>query len=506
MAKELFHFIGGERVKGTSGRFGDVYWPMTGEVAARVPLAAPAEVRAAIENAMAAQPAWAATNPQRRARVFLKFLQLVERDNDKLAEVLAKEHGKTIPDAKGDIQRGVEVAEFAVGIPHLLKGEYTEGAGPGIDIYSVRQPLGVVAGITPFNFPAMIPMWKFAPCRSPAATPSSSSPPSAIRLGADVARRTDARGGPAGRHSQRRQRRQGGGRRAVATIRMIQAVGFVGSTPIAEYVYSTRDRHRETRAVPSAAPRTTCSSCPTPTSTRLPTRSSAPATARPASAAWRSRWRSPLASRPPTRWSTEAHSARSNPSRWAPRPTTRGRLTGPLVTAAHAGQGIGLRRGAASKEGADLAVDGRDFTMQGYEPTATSWAAACSTTSAPDMRIYKEEIFGPGALGGARRRLRGGDRRCQCSTNIGNGVAIFTARRRHGTRLLCAYRHRHGRCQRADPGAARLLTPSAAGSGPASATSTSTGRIRSSSTRAPRRSPRAGRAAFAKAPSSLSRR
>ena len=122
MADELYHFIGGNRVKGTSGRFSDVYWPMTGDVAARVPLANPSEMRAAIENAKAAQPAWAATNPQRRARVFMKFLALVERDNDKLAEVLAKEHGKTIPDAKGDIQRGVEVAEFVVGIPHLLEG------------------------------------------------------------------------------------------------------------------------------------------------------------------------------------------------------------------------------------------------------------------------------------------------------------------------------------------------------------------------------------------------
>ena len=161
--KELTHFIGGKHVKGTSGRFTDGFQPMTGEVISQVPLASKAEVRAAIENAMAAQPAWAATNPQRRARVMMKFLQLIERDNDKLADALAREHGKTVADAKGDIQRGVEVVEFAAGIPHLMKGEYTEGAGPGIDIYSIRQPLGVVAGITPFNFPAMIPMWKFAP-------------------------------------------------------------------------------------------------------------------------------------------------------------------------------------------------------------------------------------------------------------------------------------------------------------------------------------------------------
>ena len=161
--RNIGHFIGGKEVAGTSGRTADVYQPMTGEVIAKVALASKAELRAAVENAAAAQPAWAATNPQRRGRVMMKFLDLVARDMDALADLLAREHGKTIPDAKGDIQRGVEVAEFSCGIPHLMKGEYTEGAGPNIDIYSMRQPLGVVAGITPFNFPAMIPMWKMCP-------------------------------------------------------------------------------------------------------------------------------------------------------------------------------------------------------------------------------------------------------------------------------------------------------------------------------------------------------
>src|SRR5437667_319401 len=161
--RSIGHFIGGKEVKGTSGRTADVFEPMTGDVQAKVALASKAEVRAAVENARDAQVEWANTNPQRRARVMMKFLELAQRDYDKLAELLAREHGKTVPDAKGDIQRGLEVVEFACGIPHLMKGEYTEGAGPGIDIYSMRQPLGVVAGITPFNFPAMIPMWKFAP-------------------------------------------------------------------------------------------------------------------------------------------------------------------------------------------------------------------------------------------------------------------------------------------------------------------------------------------------------
>src|SRR5471032_1785207 len=161
--REIGHFIGGKRVKGASGRQGDVFNPNTGEVQAKVALASKAEVAQAIANAEAAFPAWAATNPQRRARVMFKFLELVAREYDDLARLLSSEHGKTFPDSKGDIQRGLEVVEFACGIPHLMKGEYSESAGPGIDLFSVRQPLGVVAGITPFNFPAMIPMWKFAP-------------------------------------------------------------------------------------------------------------------------------------------------------------------------------------------------------------------------------------------------------------------------------------------------------------------------------------------------------
>src|SRR5271167_3212927 len=159
--REIGHFIGGQEVKGASGRFGDVFNPNTGEVQAKVALAAKSEVAAAVANAQSAFPGWAATNPQRRARVMFKFLELIQDEYDDLARLLSSEHGKTFADAKGDIQRGLEVAEFACGIPHLLKGEYSDGAGPGIDLFSIRQPLGVVAGITPFNFPVMVPMWMY---------------------------------------------------------------------------------------------------------------------------------------------------------------------------------------------------------------------------------------------------------------------------------------------------------------------------------------------------------
>src|SRR3978361_1537023 len=234
--RTIGHFIGGREVKGTSGRFADVFEPMTGDVQARVALASKAELRAAVENSMAAQREWGATNPQRRARVMMKFLELAQRDYDKLADLLAREHGKTVPDARGDIQRGLEVVEFACGIPHLMKGEYTEGAGPGIDIYSMRQPLGVVAGITPFNFPAMIPMWKFAPAiacgNAFILKPSERDPGVPMRL----AELMMEAGLPAGILNV-----VNGDKAAVDALLDdpdVKAIGFVGSTPIAEYIYA----------------------------------------------------------------------------------------------------------------------------------------------------------------------------------------------------------------------------------------------------------------------------
>lgn len=237
MVRELTHFIGGQQVPGTSGRFGDVYDPNRGEVQARVPLASKSEVEQVIANAEAAQPAWAATNPQRRARVLMKFLTLVNDEMDSLAALLSSEHGKTIADAKGDIQRGLEVIEFAVGIPHLLKGEYTESAGTGIDVYSMRQPLGVVAGITPFNFPAMIPLWKAGPAlacgNAFVLKPSERDPSVPLRL----AELFLEAGLPEGVFNV-----VNGDKEAVDTILhdpRIKAVGFVGSTPIAQYIYET---------------------------------------------------------------------------------------------------------------------------------------------------------------------------------------------------------------------------------------------------------------------------
>ncbi len=235
--KEIGHYIDGKHVAGKSGRFADVFNPATGEVQARVALATESELAAAVASAKAAQPGWAATNPQRRARVFMKFVDLLNQNMDEIAEMLSREHGKTIEDAKGDIVRGLEVCEFVIGIPHLQKGEFTEGAGPGIDMYSMRQPVGIGAGITPFNFPAMIPMWMFAPAIATGNAfilkPSERDPSVPLRL----AELMIEAGLPVGILNV-----VNGDKAAVDAILTnpdISAVSFVGSTPIARYVYGT---------------------------------------------------------------------------------------------------------------------------------------------------------------------------------------------------------------------------------------------------------------------------
>lgn len=237
MTTQIPHFVDGRRVEGQSGRTADVLNPSTGEVQAQVPMASTAEVDAAVEIAVAAQREWAAWNPQRRARVMMKFVALVNENANELAELLSIEHGKTVADSLGDIQRGVEVIEFAIGIPHLLKGEYTEGAGGGIDVYSLRQPLGVVAGITPFNFPAMIPLWKAGPALACGNAfilkPSERDPSVPVRLAELFLEAGLPKGVFQVVH---------GDKEAVDAILNhpdIKAVGFVGSSDIAQYIYST---------------------------------------------------------------------------------------------------------------------------------------------------------------------------------------------------------------------------------------------------------------------------
>ena len=239
--RTLEHFIGGQSVTGTSGKFGEVFDPNKGVVQARVPLASLEELDRAVANAAVAQKEWAQVNPQRRARVMFEFKRLLEVHMDELAHLLSSEHGKVISDAKGDIQRGLEVIEFACGIPHLLKGEYTQGAGPGIDVYSARQALGVVAGITPFNFPAMIPMWMFGPAiacgNAFILKPSERDPSVPVRL----AELMIEAGLPPGVLNVVH-----GDKDTVEAILKhptIKAVSFVGSSDIAQSVYALGAQH-----------------------------------------------------------------------------------------------------------------------------------------------------------------------------------------------------------------------------------------------------------------------
>ena len=237
----IAHFIGGERYEGQSGRFGDVYNPALGAVVAKVPLASVDEVNAAVANARRAFPAWSETSPLKRARVMFKFKDLLEQNQRKLAEIISEEHGKVVSDAMGEVTRGLEVVEFACGIPQLLKGEFTEQVGTGIDAHTIRQPLGVVAGITPFNFPAMVPMWMFPvaiACGNCFVLKPSERDPSAAMFIADLLKQA---GLPDGVFNVLH-----GDKLAVDTLLThpdIAAVSFVGSTPIAQYIYETGARH-----------------------------------------------------------------------------------------------------------------------------------------------------------------------------------------------------------------------------------------------------------------------
>ncbi len=416
--REIGHFIGGKRVAGTSGRFADVYNPSTGQVQAKVALATPEELRAAVENAKAAQPKWGATNPQRRARVLMKFLELLHKEYDSLAELLASEHGKTVPDAKGDIQRGLEVVEFAIGIPHLLKGEYSDNAGTGIDVYSMRQPLGVVAGITPFNFPAMIPLWKLAPAiacgNAMILKPSERDPSVPLR----IAELFIEAGLPPGILNV-----INGDKVAVDSILDdpdIKAVGFVGSTPIAQYIYA--------RATASGK-RCQCFGGAKNHAIILPDADMDQAVDGLIGAAYGSAGERCMAlsvAVPVGKDTAERLMAKLIPrvENLKIGPSTDGSADyGPLVTREAVNRVSGyIDSGVA--EGAKLAVDGRGFKLQGYEDGFFIGGTLFDNVT-PEMKIYKEEIFGP-VLSVVRTEHYEDAIKLINDHEMGNGVAIFT--------------------------------------------------------------------------------
>ena len=416
--REIGHFIGGKRVPGTSGRHGDVYDPNTGEVQARVAFAKHSEVEHAVAVAEAAHPAWAATNPQRRARVMFKLLELIQREHDELAKLLSSEHGKTVPDARGDIQRGLEVVEFACGIPHLLKGEFTEAAGTGIDLYSMHQPLGVVAGITPFNFPAMIPLWKAAPAiacgNAFVLKPSERDPSVPMR----IAELFMEAGLPAGIFNV-----VNGDKEAVDTLlndRRVMAIGFVGSSLIAEYIYSTGCANgkriqcfggakNHMIVMPDADMDQTVDALIGAGYGSAGERCMAVSVAVPVGEKTADALMKKLVPR--------VENLKIGPS------SDPNADYGPLVTKAALNR-VKDYVDVGVKEGAKLVVDGRGFKMQGYE--SGFFMGGCLFDHVkPDMRIYKEEIFGP-VLSVVRAHDYEEAVRLPSDHEYGNGVAIFT--------------------------------------------------------------------------------
>ncbi len=417
--EEISHFVDGKRVNGAAGRFADVYNPATGEVIARVPLASAEELDKAVKGAKKAQPSWAATNPQRRARVMMKFVSLLNRDMDRLAEALSKEHGKTLPDARGDIQRGLEVAEFCIGAPHFLKGEFTDSAGPGIDMYSMRQPVGVVAGITPFNFPAMIPMWKFCPAIAAGNAfilkPSERDPSVTVML----AELLQEAGLPDGILQVVH-----GDKAAVDAILDhgdIGAVGFVGSTPIAEYIYARASKNgkrvqcfggakNHMIVMPDADMEQASDALVGSGYGAAGERCMAVSVAVPVGDATADALREKLV--------PKVESLKVGPY------TADGDIDyGPLITGDAKERVLGLVQ-SGIEAGAELVVDGRGFSLQGYENGFFVGPHLFDRVT-KDMDIYRTEIFGP-VLSTVRADSYDAALELAMENEFGNGTAIFT--------------------------------------------------------------------------------
>ena len=418
--QELTHFINGEHVKGTSGRFSDVFNPATGEVIAKVPLASDAEMDAAIKAAEKAQVEWAKVNPQRRARVMMKFGQLINEHMEELAELVAREHGKTIPDARGDVQRGLEVVEVCMGAPAMLKGEYMNDGGPGIDLYAMRQPLGVVAGITPFNFPAMIPLWKMAPAivsgNAMILKPSERVPSTALRLAELIME--------AGLPSGVLQVVNGdkGAVDAILDHETIQAVGFVGSTPIAQYIYG-RAATNGKRAQCFGGAKNHMIIMPDADLDKA-----ADALVGAGFGAAGERCMAISVAVPVGKETADRLIEKLVPKIEALKvgPYTAGEDVdfGPVITEASKNRINGLVNSGV-EQGANLVVDGRDFKMQGYENGFFVGASLFDNVT-PDMDIYKEEIFGP-VLSTVRTENYEEALDLIMKNNYGNGTAIYTA-------------------------------------------------------------------------------
>jgi malonate-semialdehyde dehydrogenase (acetylating)/methylmalonate-semialdehyde dehydrogenase len=418
-AHTLRHFIGGERVAGESNRIGDIYDPATGQVAARIPYATAAEVRDAVEAALAAFPAWSAAPLAQRARTMFRYRDVVASHADELARLISSEHGKTLDDARGSVARGLEVIEFACGIPHLLKGEHNENVSTGVDTYSVRQPLGVCAGITPFNFPAMVPLWMYPVAIACGNTfvlkPSERDPSTSLRL-AELA--VEA-GLPQGVLNV-----VVGDKEAVDALLMdpdVAAVSFVGSTPVAEYVWRTgTNRGKRVQALGGAKNHMVV----------MPDADLDQATDALIGSAYGSAGERCMAISVAVAVGEETADAlveRLKPRvaelKIGPYDDPQAEM-GPLVTAAHRDKVRGyVDTGVA--EGAELVVDGREHAPPAGYAEGFYFGGCLFDRVQPHMRIYKEEIFGP-VLSVVRARDYEEALELVNGHEYGNGTAIFT--------------------------------------------------------------------------------
>lgn len=417
---ERHHYISGAAVEGTSGRFGPIFNPSTGEQQGKVALASKAEVEAGIAAAQAAFAGWSGTSVVKRARVLQNLVQILYRDKDKLAEALSSEHGKVFSDAQGDVQRGLEVAEFAQGIPHLLKGEFSDNVSGGIDMYSMRKPLGVVAGITPFNFPAMIPLWMSCmaiACGNTFVLKPSEKDPSVPLMFGDMWKEA---GLPDGVFNV-----VNGDKEAVDTVctdPRVKAVSFVGSTPIAQYVYSTATAHgKRCQAMggaknhmiimPDADLDQVADALVGAAYGSAGERCMAISVAVPVGKQVADKMVEML--KPRVEALKVGHSMDMEAE------------MGPLVTADHLAKVRGYLD-LAEQEGADVVVDGRNFqyNMQGYE-NGYYLGGSLFDNVKPDMRTYREEIFGP-TLQIVRAETFDDAIRLPSEHEFGNGTSIFT--------------------------------------------------------------------------------
>ncbi|RAX14935.1 methylmalonate-semialdehyde dehydrogenase (CoA acylating) [Pseudarthrobacter sp. AG30] len=418
MGRELSHFYGGRRVPGASGRFADVFDPNSGDVQAQVPLASTAEVSTVVEDAARAQPGWAATNLQRRARVLGRFVNLVRENIHELSALLSLEHGKTLGDSRGDIERGLDVVEFAMGAPHLLKGEFSDSVGTGLDVYSMRQPLGVVAGITPFNFPAMIPLWKAGPAIAAGNAfilkPSERDPSVPLRL----AELWIEAGLPGGIFNV-----INGDKEAVDALLddpRVKAIGFVGSTPIAKSIY-TRASANGKRAQCFGGAKNHMIIMP---DADLDQVADALMGAGYGSAGERCM---AISVAVPVGESTANALVAKLKERLAHLrvgvSTDPAADYGPLITR-DALERVRDYISIGVTEGADLVVDGRSFALEGHENGYFIGPSLFDHVTT-DMRIYQEEIFGP-----VLSIVRAGDYdhalTLPSEHRYGNGVTIYT--------------------------------------------------------------------------------